>query len=236
MDMESPAELQRRLYAESAATYDAMHDSVDQEHLMALSCLSGLMDFVGCSTLLDVGAGTGRSLLYLRERHPMVRIRGVEPVKELREIACRKGVDPDELAEGDATALHFADDSFDLVCAFGILHHIKDHRRAVEEMLRVAKKAVFISDSNRFGQGSSVARFCKIALWHLGLWSVFNFLKTRGKGYTITPGDGLAYSYSLFDDLPAIRRCSHSVHFFATRTTGPSLYRQASHLALLALK
>ncbi len=234
--MENAAELQRRLYAESAATYDALHDSVDREHLMALSCLSGLIDFIGCSTLLDVGAGTGRSMLYLRARHPAMRIHGVEPVDELRTIAYGKGVAPGELAEGDATALHFADSSFDLVCAFGILHHIKDHRRAVEEMLRVAKKAVFISDSNRFGQGSPAARFCKIALWHLGLWNFFDFLKTRGKGYTVTPGDGLAYSYSLFDDLPAIRRGSQSVHFFTTRTTGPSLYPQASHLALLALK
>lgn len=234
--MESAAELQRRLYAESAGSYDALHDSIDREHLMALSCLSGLIGFTGSSTLLDVGAGTGRSMLHLREEHPALQIKGIEPVKELRDIATDKGVQRDALIEGDATALQFADASFDLVCAFGILHHIKDHEKAVSEMLRVAKKAVFISDSNRFGQGSAGARLLKIALWHLGLWRAFDFIKTRGKGYTITPGDGLAYSYSLFDDLPLIRRCSRSVHFFATRTSGPSLYRQASHLAVLAIK
>lgn len=234
--MDKAAQLQRRLYAQSAGTYDAMHDSIDREHLMALSCLSGLVDFIGSKNLLDVGAGTGRSMLYLRERHPAVQITGVEPVKELREIAAGKGVERDTMVEGDATSLQFADASFDLVCAFGILHHIKDHQSAVSEMLRVARKAVFISDSNRFGQGSIAARFLKISIWHLGLWPLFDFIKTSGKGYTITPGDGLAYSYSLFDDLPVIRKLSRSVHFFATRTSGPSLYSEASHLAVLAFK
>ncbi|MDJ0795472.1 MAG: hypothetical protein QNJ51_01345 [Calothrix sp. MO_167.B12] len=66
-------------------------------------------------------------------------------------------------------------------------------------MMRVARKAIFLSDSNRFGQGSLLARWMKLALYKLGLWKWADFFRTRGKGYTITEGDGLAYSYSVFD-------------------------------------
>jgi hypothetical protein len=66
-------------------------------------------------------------------------------------------------------------------------------------MLRVARRAVFISDANRFGQGSWLGRIAKLALYRLRLWPLANYIKTRGRGYVITPGDGLAYSYSVFD-------------------------------------
>jgi hypothetical protein len=53
-------------------------------------------------------------------------------------------------------------------------------------MLRVAKRAVFLSDSNRFGQGSLPARLLKLALYKIGLWGAFNYLSTFGKGYQVT--------------------------------------------------
>lgn len=68
----------------------------------------------------------------------------------------------------------------------------------MSEMLRVAQKAIFISDANNFGQGRFLARTAKQALNALGLWKTVDFIKTKGKGYTISEGDGLAYSYSVF--------------------------------------
>jgi len=105
--------------------------------------LVGLLDFLQIQSVLDVGAGTGRTLVYLREKRPALRVFGIEPVPAQRMQAYSKGISDQVLLAGDATAIQFGDGEFDLVCEFGVLHHIRDHRRAVAEMLRVAKKAVF---------------------------------------------------------------------------------------------
>ena len=73
-------------------------------------------------------------------------------------------------------------------------------------MLRVARRAVFICDSNRFGQGSRIARLTKLALYKTRLWNLYTYLRTRGKGYMITEGDGLAYSYSVYDSFELVAR------------------------------
>lgn len=104
------------------------------------------------------------------------------------------GIGKEELIDGDALSLQFGDGHFDLVCEFGVLHHIKTPARAVAEMLRVSKKAIFISDSNNFGQGAYIGRSFKQALNLFGLWPIVDLIKTKGRGYTISEGDGLAYS------------------------------------------
>jgi hypothetical protein len=76
---------------------------------------------------------------------------------------------------------------------------VADPGRVVAEMIRVAKRAVFLSDSNRFGQGGHSARLLKLALYQCGLWPAARYLQTKGKMYTLSQGDGLAYSYSVFD-------------------------------------
>jgi SAM-dependent methyltransferase len=141
-----------------------------------------------------------------------------------------------QLIEGDGQALAFADGTFDLVCAFGVLHHVPHPRNAVGEMLWVARRAVFISDSNNFRQGQPMVRLAKQAIRALRLWPLANFLKTRGKGYAISDGDGLFYSHSVFDDYPQITaQCAH-VHLLNTSESGPDIYRSASHVAMLGLK
>jgi SAM-dependent methyltransferase len=101
--------------------------------------------------------------------------------------------------QASGEALPFPDNSFDAVCESATLHHVPHPSAVVGEMLRVARKVVVIADSNRFGQGSWPARLLKLFLYKLGLWRVFDFLRTRGKHYQISEGDGLFYSYSVYD-------------------------------------
>jgi len=226
--------IQQAYYASTARQYDTMHVSEKDEHAFALGVIAGLLEFIGVRSVLDVGAGTGRAMRYLMSRRPDLLVRGVEPVAELR--AC-SGLPAEQLVDGSALALSFGDASFDLVCAFGILHHIEAPDRAVAEMLRVAKTAVFISDSNNFGQGSSVERAVKQMLRAVCLWPLADWIKTRGKRYTITEGDGLAYSYSVFPETyRQLRSTCTRVHAINTETGGPNLYRSAGHVAVLGIK
>jgi hypothetical protein len=103
-------------------------------------------------------------------------------------------------------------------------------------MLRVAGRAVFISDCNNFGQGSLLGRGLKQCLNALHLWPLADFIKTRGRGYTLSEGDGLAYSYSVFNDYRQIREKCRSVHVLNTSDAGRNPYRTASHVALLGIK
>lgn len=229
------ADAQRRYYADTASRYDRMHVSEDDEHFFALRYLDGACDFHKVTTVLDIGAGTGRVARFLKGRNPKLHITSVEPVRELREIGHASGLSTEELVDGDATRLAFRDDQFDLVCEFGVLHHIRHPERAVREMLRVGRIGIFLSDCNNFGHGSSGSRLAKQLLNALGLWRLADFVKTRGKGYTISEGDGLAYSYSVFNDY---RTISEQCHTFVLNTVpaGINPYRTASHVALLAIK
>ncbi len=103
-------------------------------------------------------------------------------------------------------------------------------------MLRVSKKAIFISDCNNFGQGSLPARSIKQLANFLRLWPVVDRIKTHGRGYTISEGDGLAYSYSVFTNYAQIKRQCRSVHLLNTGSAGFNVYHTAGHLALLGIK
>jgi hypothetical protein len=103
-------------------------------------------------------------------------------------------------------------------------------------MLRVGQCGIFLSDSNNFGQGSRRARTVKQIFNALRLWKLADLIKTRGKGYTYSEGDGIAYSYSIFNDYAMIRKVCKTIHLVNLNGTGPNLYRDASHVALFGLK
>lgn len=227
--------IQRRYYADTAKHYETMH-SADSEHAFALELMLGSMRHLGVASLLDIGSGTGRVLRHVAGVRPDVRLLGIEPVAELREVAYAQGVSPETLVAGDATKLALADGEFDLVCAFAVLHHIPHPAQAIAEMLRVAKKAVFISDSNNFGQGGVFARAIKQGLNAIGAWPLANFFKTRGKGYIVTEGDGVSYSYSVFTSYPQLRKQCSRIHVMNTVQAGINPYRTSGHVAVLAIK
>jgi ubiquinone/menaquinone biosynthesis C-methylase UbiE len=229
-------EIQRDYYKATAEDYDSVHVDEHGEHYFSLAVLESIINYHQIKSILDIGAGTGRVALYLRSRNPDLVIKSIEPVQALREIGHKKGLSPDELLDGDAKALAFADNEFDMVCEFGALHHIPGPEKAVEEMLRVARVGIFISDTNNFGQGGAVARMVKQVINMLGLWPVADFIKTKGKGYSISEGDGLGYSYSVFNNYKLIRERCEAVHILNTKDAGINPYRTASHVALLGLK
>ena len=146
------------------------------------------------------------------------------------------GVPETQLIEGDATKIPFEDGAFDIVTETGILHHIPQPERAIAEMLRVAKKAVLISDSNNMGQGSPLARKTKQILKTCGLWKLAYYIRSGGKSYWTSDGDGLGYPFSIYDHYPLIRARCKAVHSFNTQDAGISHYHSAAHVAVLGIK
>jgi len=226
--------LQYEYYTKTAADYDSAH-SGDREHELAMGFMLGMIDYFRIETILDVGAGTGRLIEFLNTRNPEIQVCGIEPVENLRKIGYSKGISRECLVDGDALAIKYDKDSFDLVCAFAMLHHVGTPEIVLGEMLRVARVAIFLSDSNNYGQGPRHMRAIKQALRTLGLWRVANRIKTKGKGYTCTDGDGVAYSYSIFDNYSWLKSSCSSVHLLNTASSGPNLYRTAGHVALLGI-
>ena len=228
-------DIQRTYYKDTAKLYDTLHVNKKDEHYFALRILEAIIELYDIKSVLDIGAGTGRVARHLKSKNPDLRILSVEPVRELREIGYSHGLSRDELVEGDVNKLALRDGEFDLVTEFGVLHHVKDPALAISEMLRVSKIGIFISDSNNFGQGSFMSRSVKQVLNALKLWQLADLIKTKGKGYTISEGDGLAYSYSVFNNYDQIaKQCK--THIFNTGPAGVNPYRTAEHVGLLGIK
>ncbi len=203
--MRTAEAVQREYYERTAHLYDASHVRDGDEHYVALRHIGGFFDALGIASVLDVGCGTGRGVKYFLERRPGVLVQGIEPVAALIDQAVHVNfVPPGLITKGNGEALPFADQTFDAVFECGILHHVKEPNQIVKEMTRVSRKAIFLSDENRFAHGSTFARWAKLLLCKTGIFRAAYCLKTLGKGYRFSEGDGLAYSYSVFDSMQVL--------------------------------
>lgn len=126
-----------------------------ERHQLALAWVDGLGLPAG-TRVLEVGCGAGLLSVDLARRG--LRVEAIDPVEAMvgqtRERGKRTRLDPEALtvALGDATALAFPDESFDLVVALGVLPWLEDPHAAVREMARVTRRGghVLITDDNRY--------------------------------------------------------------------------------------
>ncbi|MFN3405700.1 MAG: class I SAM-dependent methyltransferase [Cytophagaceae bacterium] len=203
------SDIQKEYYTKTASDYDKMHINPDDGRGIALQYISQLFPIWGVKSILDVGAGTGRAVNFLLNKN--FSVIGIEPVEALVKVGIQNGIPTSSLLLGNGERLPFSDGSFDAVCEFGVLHHVKNPESIVKEMLRVSRKVVVLCDSNRFARGSVIARVFKYISYKFKLWSIVDLVRTRGKGYQISEGDGLFYSYSVYDNFDIIRSWSDRV-------------------------
>ena len=237
--MKRTEQLQSQWFAEKADVYDRGNLRDADEHYAALRHISAFVQMLRIESILDVGCGTGRGVKYFLEIHPDIRIRGLDPVQAmLGQAISAHGIAPELLCCGAGEEMPFPDGSFDAVCELGMLHHVAKPNVVVKEMIRVARRAIFLSDSNRFGQGSLLSRFIKLVLCKAGLWGAARFIRTGGKGYTV--GDGLQFSYSVFDSLSLLAGWADRIILIPTRKrTGASWFQPlmtSPHILVCAFK
>ncbi len=99
--------------------------------------LASRRDLAG-ARILEVGAGSGRDSLNLAELGARVTVLDYSP-SALRVVATHDKAGKLSLSRGDALALPFPDDSFDIVFHQGLLEHFRDPRHLLAENARVLK-------------------------------------------------------------------------------------------------
>jgi SAM-dependent methyltransferase len=87
--------------------------------------------------VLEIGCGTGCDLLQFA-KHGAEAV-GVDITPEHIRLARERVGQLAEVRQAEATTLPFPDNSFDYVYSHGVLHHIDDPRRVVEEIFRVLR-------------------------------------------------------------------------------------------------
>lgn len=87
--------------------------------------------------VLDAGCGTGVLLAELARRNPALVLTGIDPVKEMLDIARARLPASVSLEQAWAEALPFPDASFDKVLSCSMFHYVRQPSLALAEMRRV---------------------------------------------------------------------------------------------------
>ena len=146
---------------------------LDQYHFEKLHHLRRLVDFEGYRgrRVLEVGCGAGTDLARFAKGGAIVT--GVDVAASAIELArknfAQQGLEAD-LREADGEHLPFADDTFDLVYAHGVVQYTPDGRALVSECRRVLKpggEAIF-QVYNRISWLNALSKLMKVPLEHEG--------------------------------------------------------------------
>jgi len=158
---------------------------LDEYHFEKLHHLLRLVDFDGYrgKQVLEVGCGAGTDLV--RFARGGAHVTGVDlsssAIALARQNFAQHGLEAD-LREADGERLPFANDSFDLVYAHGVVQYTPDDRALVRECHRVLKpggQAVF-QVYNRISWLNALSKLMKVPLEHedapvLGRYSAAEF-------------------------------------------------------------
>lgn len=235
----SPSDRLNAYYAETADSYDS-HES-EPEHLRAFRLAIPFLAGLGVRRVLDVGCGTGKAMRAIDAAIPDAETVGVDPSNDLLAVAREKyGIAADRLHLGGGEDMpQFADESFDAAVAVAVLHHVPDPLAVVREMLRVSRRAIVISDSNRYGHGPRPMRSVKVGLRLVGL-SQWADRRKYGEGrFYESDGDGVAFPFSALDLVPMLEKAGVEPFVVATKGT-PFMHdapiAAASHVLVIGLK
>ena len=163
----------------------AFFADLDQYHFEKLHHLLRLVDFDGYrgKRVLDVGCGAGTDLVRFAKGGALVSGVDISPsaVALARQNFSQQSLEAD-LREADGEHLPYADGTFDLVFAHGVLQYTPDSRALVEECRRVLKPggdAIF-QVYNRISWLNALSKVMKVPLEHedapvLGRYSASEF-------------------------------------------------------------
>lgn len=89
--------------------------------------------------VLDIGCGTGETLIYIKKMYPQSKVYGIDSSRKAVGYARSRGLK--NIHHADATKLPFPSSSFDTVLLLDVMEHIKDDELVMKELKRVLKKS-----------------------------------------------------------------------------------------------
>jgi SAM-dependent methyltransferase len=123
---------------QDADAYDQLMGRWSRRLAPLLIQFGGLFDG---DSVIDVGCGTGSLTFALPEYANVSSVKGIDLTNAYVEAARARNQNPKITFDlGDATALPYADASFDRAFCMLVLHFIPDAAKAVAEMRRVVKR------------------------------------------------------------------------------------------------
>ncbi|HSJ25993.1 MAG TPA: methyltransferase domain-containing protein [Longimicrobiales bacterium] len=166
-DVHDPAELEQSL--DQVAEVNAMLGG----RRAAWRAVLPLLRAEGTTSILDIGTGSADIPMDLASRatraRRLVRITATDVHAQIREIASRRTADVPAItvADADALALPFDNDSHDIVLLSMTLHHFEEAEQvtALREAGRVARCAVIVNELERCRANWVGARFLAATRW-----------------------------------------------------------------------
>ncbi|MEO7922788.1 MAG: class I SAM-dependent methyltransferase [Chitinophagaceae bacterium] len=93
------------------------------------------------STVVDIGCGSGRFIKYMRAKYPLQSITGIDPSSAILAADALIGVDEKvNLVQAAADNIPFPDGHFDFGYSLGVLHHIPDTAKALNDCVKKVKQ------------------------------------------------------------------------------------------------
>ena len=99
-------------------------------------------------TVLDIGCGTGTSLIPFLDMG--LHATGIDPSPYMLDIASKTSQNRVDLHRGIAEDLPFEDNAFNYACLVTTLEFVDDAQKAIEEAGRVARDKLFLGVLNRY--------------------------------------------------------------------------------------
>ncbi len=130
-----------------AGLYNAISSAaVFQRHYELVA--GDVLNYCSTGAILDVGTGPARLLLKLYQRSPQMRPSGIDSSPEMlaqgRQNISSAGLSEKiELKEGNAAAIPYPDESFNVVISTASIHHWKKPEESFNEIYRVLKKGSY---------------------------------------------------------------------------------------------
>lgn len=194
----------------------AFFDQLEKERYLLEPYISGFARFEQGrgKKILEIGVGAGTDFINW-VRHG-ARATGIDLTEQgvqlTRERLRLEGLEADVRA-GDAENLIFDDDTFDIVYAWGVLHHTPNTPKAIREVHRVLKpggRAIIMIYHVPCWTGFmlwGVHCLGKLKPWKNSKWAIYNYLESPGtKAYT------MAEAQELFSCFPKVSIRPHLGH------------------------